>query len=133
MGPAQRINRHSQRYAADGRELCIQRDCQQRHSSRYTVDVSWIIAAEPASYSPSRGNDVPSPTDRYVDGTTFNVGAGATVTIDAGTFTGGAVFNLDSGAVVDIIGTPSFAGTLTGSGSGTVQVSDHVSTWAVVD
>ena len=57
-------------------------------------------------------------------GTTFNVGADATVTIDSGTFTGGCVFNVATGAVVDLTGggNPSYSGTLTGSGSGTVEL-----------
>ncbi|HKM53638.1 MAG TPA: hypothetical protein VJY33_09505, partial [Isosphaeraceae bacterium] len=65
------------------------------------------------------------PAGNYAGGTTFNVDAGAMVTIPGGnTFTGGVVFNVASGAVVDLTGsgTPSYSGTLTGTGAGTVEL-----------
>ena len=55
--------------------------------------------------------------------TTFNVGQGTTLDLTGGTYSGGAVFNVAQGAVVDLTGgqTVTYSGTLTGSGSGTVQ------------
>ena len=90
-----------------------------------TVNVSLIVAGEAeATFSIAAGTSFTVPNGNYAGGTTFNVGAGATVTIDSGTFTGGAIFNLGTGALVSIIGSPSFSGTLTGGGAGTVQVGD---------
>ena len=61
----------------------------------------------------------------FSGGTTFNVLANATVNIESGTYTGGVTFNVGQGAVVDLTGgnTVTYGGTLTGSGSGTVQFS----------
>ncbi len=90
-----------------------------------TVDVSLIVSGGiAATFNIAAGTSFTIPDGNYAGGTTFNVGAGATVTIDSGTFTGGAIFNLGTGAVVNIIDSPSFSGTLTGSGGGTVQVGD---------
>ena len=90
-----------------------------------TVDVSLIVAGgTAATFNVAAGTSFTVPDGTYTDGTTFNVGAGATVTIDAGTFTGGAIFNLSTGAVANIIDSPTFSGTLTGSGDGNVQVGD---------
>ena len=90
-----------------------------------TVDVSLIVAGgTAATFDIAAGTSFTIPEGNYTGGTTFNVGAGATVTIDSGTFTGGAIFNLGTGAVVNIIDSPSFSGTLTGGGGGTVQVGD---------
>ena len=60
-------------------------------------------------------------------GTTFNVAQGDGVNIVNGTYTGTTTFNVAQGAVVDLTGgqidVTTFAGTLTGSGAGTVQIS----------
>ena len=90
-----------------------------------TADVSLIVAAGgvAVTFNIAAGTSFTVPGGSYTGGTTFNVGAGATVTIDSGTsFTGGAVFNLGTGSVVNIIGATSFSGTLTGSGGGSVQL-----------
>ena len=90
-----------------------------------TVNVSWDIqGGTGVIFNIPAGTTFSVLDGTYLGGTTFNVGAGATVTIDAGTFTGGAVFNLGTNAVVDIVDSPSFSGTLTGTGTGTVQVGD---------
>ena len=47
------------------------------------------------------------PGGTYTGGTTFNVGAGAAVTIGA-YFTGGAIFNLGTGSVVTMGEQPDF-------------------------
>ena len=87
-----------------------------------TVNVSWIVAGGAASiFNIGAGASFAIPDGTYTDGTTFNVGAGATVTIDSGTFTGGAIFNLGTGSIGWIIGSPTFSGTLTGGGAGSVQ------------
>ena len=54
---------------------------------------------------------------------TLNVGEGTTVDLTGGTYTGGVVFNVAQGAVVDLTDgqTVTYSGTLSGSGSGTVQ------------
>ena len=64
-------------------------------------------------------------TGTFSGGTTLNVEAGATVSIESGTYTGGITFNVGQGAVIDLTGgdTVTYGGTLTGSGSGTVQFS----------
>ena len=82
--------------------------------------------AECTTFNVAAGTASTIPNGTYVGGTTFNVGAGATVTINAGTFTGGAIFNLGTGAVVNIIDSPSFSGTLTGSGAGMRAVDNGV-------
>ncbi len=69
-----------------------------------------------------------NPSGTFSGGTTFNVGADATVDIQSGTYTGGFTFNVGQGAVVDLTDLNmnnfgSYGGTLTGSGSGTVQFS----------
>ena len=66
-----------------------------------------------------------NPNGTFSGGTTFNVDADATVDIQSGTYTGGVTFNVGQGAVVDLTGgnTVTYGGTLTGSGSGTVQFS----------
>ena len=66
-----------------------------------------------------------NPDGTFSGGTTFNVGADATVNIQSGTYTGGVTFNVGQGAVVDLTGgnTVTYGGTLTGSGAGTVQLS----------
>ena len=48
--------------------------------------------------------------------------------IESGTYTGGVTFNVGQGAVVDLTGgdTVTYGGTLTGSGSGTVQFSGGI-------
>lgn len=89
-----------------------------------TVNVSLIVAGGTAeTFNIAAGTTFSVPNGIYAGGTTFNVGAGATVTIPGGTFTGGAIFNVAAGAVVDLTGggTPSYSGTLTGSGGGTVE------------
>jgi hypothetical protein len=60
----------------------------------------------------------------FTAGTTFNVAQGGAVSLDSGTFTGGANFDVSQGATVDLTGggSPVYAGTLTGSGGGTVQL-----------
>ncbi|HUY34489.1 MAG TPA: carboxypeptidase regulatory-like domain-containing protein, partial [Pirellulales bacterium] len=91
-----------------------------------SVSASLIVAGGTAvTFNIAAGTTVTIPAAVYAGGTTFNVGAGAMVTIPGGTFTGGVIFNVAAGAVVDLTGggTPSYAGTLTGSGSGTVQLS----------
>src|SRR5208337_802052 len=57
-------------------------------------------------------------------GATFNIAEGDTVNLSSGTYVG-AVFNVAQGATVDLTGgqTVTYSGTLTGSGSGTVQFS----------
>ena len=85
------------------------------------VSTSDTLTVTPATFNVAAGTSFTVPSGNYAGGTTFNVGAGATVTIDAGTFTGGVVFNLGTGAVVNIIDSPTFSGTLTGGGGGTVQ------------
>ena len=64
-------------------------------------------------------------TGTYSGGTIFNVAPGDKVNITGGTFTGGVTFNLGAGSIVDLTGgqTVSYGGTLTGTGSGTVQLS----------
>ena len=69
-----------------------------------------------------------NPSGTFSGGTTFNVGANATVEIQSGTYTGGVTFNVGQGAVVDLTDVKmnmyvTYGGTLTGSGSGTVQFS----------
>jgi len=90
-----------------------------------TANVSLIVAGGTAiTFNIAAGTTFNVPNGIYAGGTTFNVGAGAMVTIPAGTFTGGAIFNVAPGAVVDLTGggTPSYSGTLIGSGGGTVQL-----------
>jgi uncharacterized repeat protein (TIGR01451 family) len=87
-----------------------------------TVDVALIVSGGTAAvFNVAVGVTFFVPQRNYSAGTTFNVGAGATLVIGAGTYTGGANFNLGTGAVVDVQ-IPSFSGTLTGSGGGTVQL-----------
>ena len=64
------------------------------------------------------------PTGTFTGETTFNVGTDATVDIASGTFSGGVTGNLAQGGVLDLTGgqTITYSGTLTGSGSGTVQL-----------
>ena len=66
-----------------------------------------------------------NPNGTFSGGTTFDVGAGAVVDVESGTYTGGVTFNLSQGAVVNLTGgqTVTYTGTLTGSGTGTVQLS----------
>ena len=88
-----------------------------------SVDVSLVVTGETAgTFNIAAGTSFTIPDNTYAGGTTFNVGANANVTIDSGTFTGGAVFNVGAGAIVNIIDSPSFSGTLTGGGGGSVQV-----------
>jgi len=88
-----------------------------------TENVSLIAAGGTAvTFNIAANTSFSVPDGIYAGGTTFNVGAGATVTIASGTFTGGAIFNVGVGAVVNIIDSPSFSGTLTGGGGGSVQV-----------
>jgi protocatechuate 3,4-dioxygenase beta subunit len=89
------------------------------------VDVSLVVTGQNAvTYNVAPGAHFSVPDGTYNGGTTFNVGANAFVTIDGGRFTGGCIFNVASGAVVDLTGggNPTFSGTLTGSGSGTVEL-----------
>jgi hypothetical protein len=92
-----------------------------------TVNVALTVAGGGSglTINVAAGATFTVPDGIYTDGTTLNVGAGATVLIPAGTFTGGVTFNVDSGAVVDLTdgGSPSYAGTLSGSGYGTVELS----------
>jgi hypothetical protein len=71
-------------------------------------------------------NLIPSVT--FSGETTFNVGAGATVNIGGGTYTGGVTLNVARAATVDLTDgqTVTYSGTLTGSGSGTVQLSSGI-------
>ncbi len=90
-----------------------------------TESVSLIAAGGTAvAFNIPAGETFTVPGGTYAGGTTFNVGAGAMVTIPGGTFTGGAIFNVAPGAVVDLTGggTPSYSGTLIGTGGGTVQL-----------
>ena len=61
----------------------------------------------------------------YNGGTTFNVAQNGSVQLAGGTYTGGVAFALGVGATADLTGgqTTNFGGTLTGSGSGTVNFS----------
>ena len=65
-----------------------------------------------------------NPNGTFSGGTTFDVGAGATVNIGGGTYTGGVDFNVAQGATVDLTGgqTVTYSGTLSGSGGGTVSL-----------
>ena len=56
--------------------------------------------------------------------TTFNVGSGTTVDLLSGTYTGEVTFNVGQDGTVDLTGgqTVTYSGTLTGSGSGTVEI-----------
>ena len=60
-------------------------------------------------------------------GTTIDVSQGLTVEIEEGAFSGGATFNVPNGATVDLTGgnTVTYSGTLTGTGGGTVQLSNN--------
>src|SRR5208282_5770303 len=88
-----------------------------------TVNVSLLVAGGAnTTFNVAAGINFTVPNGNYAGGTTFNVGANANVTIDSGTFTGGAIFNVGTGAVVNIIDSPTFSGTLTGGGGGSVQV-----------
>ena len=88
-----------------------------------TVPETLIVSGQTAvTFNVAAGTSFTVPYGNYTGGTTFNVGAGATVTIDEGSFTGGIVFNLAAGAVVNISSSPSIAGTIIGSGSGTVNI-----------
>ena len=89
-----------------------------------TVNVSLIVAGGTAvTFNIAAGTTFTVPNGTYAGGTTFNVGAGATVTIDAGTFTGGAIFNRrHRGRRRPHRSSPTFSGTLTGTGGGTVQL-----------
>ena len=73
------------------------------------------------------------PNGTFSGVTTFNVGAGAVVNIQGGTYTGGTTYNVGQGATVDLTGgqTVTYSGTLTGSGSGTVQFSSGTLTVGV--
>ncbi len=109
--------------------------------------VSGVLEAEEqaTTFNVAAGTAFTVPSGIYADGTTFNVGANATVSAGNATYTGGVTFNVGAnatvstgnvtnatysggvifsiatGAVVDLGG--SFAGTLTGSGAGTVELS----------
>jgi hypothetical protein len=91
-----------------------------------TVNVSLLVAGGNAvTINVDAGADFTVPAGSYTGGTTFNVGAGAMVAISSGNaFTGGVVFNVASSAIVDLTGTgtPSYSGTLTGTGEGTVEL-----------
>jgi hypothetical protein len=90
-----------------------------------TVNVTMFVGPQYSNtFNVPANTNLTIPSGIYAGGTFINVGAGATATIDAGTFTGGMAFDVAAGGVVDIIGSPSVAGVLTGSGSGTVQVFD---------
>ncbi len=85
--------------------------------SNGTIDVPAFPQGLTVALNPGSGT--------FSGGTTLNVEAGATVSIESGTYTGGITFNVGQGAVIDLTGgeTVTYGGTLTGSGSGTVQFS----------
>jgi hypothetical protein len=89
-----------------------------------TVNATLLIEGVGVIFTVAAGTNFTVPGSTYTGGTTFDVGAGASVTIPGGTFTGGVIFKVAPGAVVDLTGggTPSYSGTLTGSGGGTVQL-----------
>ncbi len=61
----------------------------------------------------------------YTGGTTFTIGRGGSAVLSGGTFTGGVTYSVAQGATVDLTGaqTTTYAGTLSGSGAGTVLLS----------
>ena len=121
LGPVGPFHGRPLRHADRGRDLQFQRDRQQRRRSRTRpCSVSLIVAGGTLLCSTSpREPALPSPTALTPAGPPSTSVPDATVTIDDGTFTGGAIFNVATGAVVSITGSPSFSGTLTGSGGGT--------------
>ena len=71
-------------------------------------------------------------TSGTLTGTTFNIAQGDNVDLTSGTYAG-AAFNVGQGATLDLTGgqTVTYSGTLTGSGSGTVQFSSGTLTVGV--
>ena len=61
----------------------------------------------------------------FSGGATFNVGSGATLVISSDTLSGGGVFNVSPGATVDLT-SGIFSGTLTGTGTGTVELTESI-------
>ncbi len=76
-----------------------------------------------ATFNIPQGDNVELTGGTYV-GAVFNIAQGDNVELTGGTYVG-AVFNVGQGAVLDLTGgqTVTYSGTLTGSGSGTIQFS----------
>ena len=76
-----------------------------------TVSV-WLLVASGGTgvtFNIAAGTTLTIPAGTYVGGTTFDVGAGAMVTIEGGSFSGGTTFDVGAGAMVTIEG-GSFSG-----------------------
>ncbi|HBI43673.1 MAG TPA: hypothetical protein DDY78_12610 [Planctomycetales bacterium] len=86
----------------------------------FTLDNSGILTGSTVNVGAGATVDLSGGT--YTGATTFNVGQGSNVVLSGGTYLGGAAFNVAQGAIVDLTG-GTYGGTLTGSGSGTVQFS----------
>ena len=76
-----------------------------------------------STFNIAAGDTITLSGGTYTGGTTLNILDGATVTLSAGTFVGGGVFNVAQGSTCGITANAEVAGALTGSGSGTVQIS----------
>jgi hypothetical protein len=81
--------------------------------------------------SPTPGLTVTLQNSGTLTDTTIDAGQGTTVVLTGGAFLGGTTFNVDQGATVDLTDGQEYdqvvySGTLTGSGAGTVQLSDGI-------